>query len=832
ITTDTNDEIIFTGYFSNTVDFDPGPGIFNLTTGFSQTIYLAKLSSDGSLDWAKKITGTEATSAEAITTDPNNNILLTGYFYGTCDFDPGPGVSELIAFSADNFIAKYDAFGNYIWAVRFGSEAGGYGMSIVADAALNVYSSGVFWEGYADFDPGTDVFELSAEGWYDFYIQKLSETGCGGMTLVFDSVANATCTSNGYAATSVLYGTAPFEYIWTDAPVVEDSVIVFPVAGTYHITATDANACTKSTALLIEGPVDISEMDMTGNIVYDGFIPGFNSTLWIDVYNNGCVPGSGTVSVMLDPLIHYTGAQPTPDIIAENMLIWNFDDVDYDSIHETFEVYFYTSIDATLDDFIDLQLNVSTPGDDDITNDIKDYHQQVVGAYDPNDKTVFPAGDCDDGFIINTQKLTYTIRFQNTGTAEAVNIKIFDTISTKLNITTLKVVSSSHPMYTEKPDDNSVIFVFNNINLPDSNTNEVESHGYVIFEIFPKTGLADGQTIRNSAAIVFDFNDPIITNKTLNTIRSVIPDYEYEQNVTICEGDSYELGGHSYDSAGVYWDYLIALDGCDSLVRTTIFVNPESESTLNAEICDGENFELGGDIFTDAGSYIVELVNMFGCDSTINLNLIVDPAYDETIATTICNDENYLFNGELLTETGNYTANFSTVLGCDSIFHLDLEVIELDVTVDNSGSTLSANLPGMAYQWINCDEEFSSIDGETNQSFTPETTGNYAVIINDGTCYDTSICYFVNYIGIFDQDLFPPVEIFPNPASEMLTIMIGESSGILKGVIFNSEGGEVIALDDLHPGSTLLNITSLSAGIYMIYFSNKEVGFMKAFVKE
>ena len=89
-------------------------------------------------------------------------------------------------------------------------------------------------------------------------------------------------------------------------------------------------------------------------------------------------------------------------------------------------------------------------------------------------------------------------------------------------------------------------FIFNDIFLPDSTTNEPESHGYITYTINQNPDLPNNSKIKNTAAIYFDFNDPVITNTVLNTITNEINTYESTNMVSICEGDSIIVGYHVY----------------------------------------------------------------------------------------------------------------------------------------------------------------------------------------------------------------------------------------------------------------------------------------------
>ena len=170
--------VITTGYFSDTVDFDPGTGVMNLTSAGETDIFILKLDANGNLLWAKSCGGYWIVGGGiSITFDATNNVYTTGAFDGTVDFDPGTGVKNLSAMGeSDIFIQKLDAQGNFIWAKTFGGNDFDQSYSIAIDAESNVYSIGDF-VGTVDFDPGTGVANLSAVKDGDIFIQKLDAQG-------------------------------------------------------------------------------------------------------------------------------------------------------------------------------------------------------------------------------------------------------------------------------------------------------------------------------------------------------------------------------------------------------------------------------------------------------------------------------------------------------------------------------------------------------------------------------------------------------------------------------------------------------------------------------
>lgn len=142
----------------------------------------------------------------------------------------------------------------------------------------------------------------------------------------------------------------------------------------------------------------------------------------------------------------------------------------------------------------------------------------VRASCDPNDKTAIPTGITADNVIRANQPLDYKIRFQNTGNDTAFKVVIVDTLTNLLNAQTLEVGASSHPYRVEIYPGNILHFVFDPIALPDSNVNEVESHGFVQFRIQQQPDLPDGTVIENQVAIYFDQNDPVFTNTAFHTI--------------------------------------------------------------------------------------------------------------------------------------------------------------------------------------------------------------------------------------------------------------------------------------------------------------------------
>lgn len=251
--------------------------------------------------------------------------------------------------------------------------------------------------------------------------------------------------------------------------------------------------------------------------------PGFSYALSNRVINTGYLKGKGEIICSYDPLLTPVNVNPVNGVIntTNHTVTWTTD-----SIIPGEEKYYTANFTIPVATPLGTVLSNSTtitalPGT--VENDLSDNssikNHTVIGSFDPNDKTVSPAGIGATGDVLHDTELNYLIRFQNTGTASAINVFVADTIDNDLDLNTLVIHRASHS-YDLVINENVLTWRFFSINLPDSNTNEPASHGFIEYSISPKAGLTDGTTIDNKAYIYFDFNAPVVTNTTLNTTWS------------------------------------------------------------------------------------------------------------------------------------------------------------------------------------------------------------------------------------------------------------------------------------------------------------------------
>ena len=149
---------------------------------------------------------------------------------------------------------------------------------------------------------------------------------------------------------------------------------------------------------------------------------------------------------------------------------------------------------------------------------------------------------------------------------------------------------------------------------------------------------------------------------------------EILDTVTICANDSVEIGGFYYRTAGIYTDSLNTVKGCDSLLTTTLIVNPVFDQYDTTRICFGDSLLLANNYQSNGGDYVDTLQSINGCDSLLYTHLIVDSINLTNDTLNICQGDSILFGGQYIFVSGNYTDTLQNLAGCDSILNLNLVV--------------------------------------------------------------------------------------------------------------------------------------------------------------
>ena len=159
-----------------------------------------------------------------------------------------------------------------------------------------------------------------------------------------------------------------------------------------------------------------------------------------------------------------------------------------------------------------------------------------------------------------------------------------------------------------------------------------------------------------------------------SVVVTILPNTSSSVNASICNGTSYTVGGQSFSTAGLHQAVVSGLNGCDSTITLNLTVTPTIQTNLIDSICQGSTLTFGNQTLSIAGNYVQTLQTATGCDSIVNLTLSVIPILSSNQIQTICDGETFTFGNQTLSSAGNYTQTLQNSAGCDSIINLTLSV--------------------------------------------------------------------------------------------------------------------------------------------------------------
>ncbi len=214
-------------------------------------------------------------------------------------------------------------------------------------------------------------------------------------------------------------------------------------------------------------------------------------------------------------------------------------------------------------------------------------------------------------------------------------------------------------------------------------------------------------------------------------------------------------------------------DGTNLSVTSEFEIHGPKYSNISVSKCESYTSPSGKYKWITSGTYIDTISNIIGCDSIITINLNVSPSSRSTIDRTAC--KNYISpSGKYnWTSSGAYKDTIPNHAGCDSIISINLIIQTIDISVTQNANTLTANAAGANYQWVDCSSN-ELIVGENNRSFIATSPGEYALIVTQNGCQDTSTCYSINLTGLTLNKLQQNIIIYPNPNMGSFSINLGK----------------------------------------------------------
>lgn len=613
---DNSGNIIMYGYFTEEIEVFVNGITETLNSGDDLGHFvILKSDNEGNLIWARQIVNNSVYGYQYINegffdfitkTDHEGNIYIGQIFNGEFTFGFTPGVVNLATTMLGqwNFIIyKFSASGSYQWAINMGSHGNSLSFHIKENGNI-LFAADSYYYGE------DEIFgQIPSPNWGNSFglIAEVSGASCLYQLAHDQELETLDCQSQtGTIHVFPTGGTPPFNYEWNDSNLPNDSIVTVSQPGIYSVDVTDSEGCHKELGVYVDGPSSFESFDLQTFTTANEplvFVPGLTSTLDVHFANIGCFEPDAQLQFVISEGVSYVSSSISPTSIFGDTLLFDFVGLSYPS-YDIISITVATDTSAQLGDEVCFSSFIlPNENDSDVDNNSYTICRNVQTSYDPNLKSVYPVGECEQHYVELDQKLTYTVQFQNTGTFAAINIAVMDTLSSLLDINTLRVIHSSHDMITEVYDDHILKFKFPNIYLADSATNEEESHGYIIFEIEPKTTIASGSMIENNVAIYFDYNAPVITNKVFNTFVHTIP----ECVVSLDEIVSKDGGLLLYPNPVGDMMTLVLKD--KSIKGTTIRI-----SDITGKVIEHKNHNVDGNIVLDtsaleSGVYVLTLMN-------------------------------------------------------------------------------------------------------------------------------------------------------------------------------------------------------------------------------
>ena len=368
----------------------------------------------------------------------------------------------------------------------------------------------------------------------------------------------------------------------------------------------------------------------------------------------------------------------------------------------------------------------------------------------------------------------------------------------------------------------------------------------------------------HTATVTGTFYDTTHINQyvdSMTTIHLVVnPSYDYTFEEQICDGQSYITNGFNATTSGIYTQSLQSINGCDSILRLNLTVNPVYDTTIEASICQGDNYTQYGFNTSIAGVYVQNLYTIAGCDSIMHLQLSVNPTYSVHLSATISDMQSYQLGDSTLSQPGVYQKSLYTQAGCDSLLTLTLTVIPsidtlvvhdtvyypdtiivtdtmfihdttivhdtaividtmivyLDTLVIRDTVFITDTItPCPTYRtYIHASMEQGGT--YTEYGFNVSSPGVYCDTLQTAEGCDSIICLFLmQSVGIDELEDAHILSIYPNPTKTSLFLSVPEGNGDRLVNIIDNTGRTVIS-QTITSGENRIDVSVLSVGVYYV----------------
>ncbi len=370
--------------------------------------------------------------------------------------------------------------------------------------------------------------------------------------------------------------------------------------------------------------------------------------------------------------------------------------------------------------------------------------------------------------------------------------------------------------YAAKGGQNFFYGVYDGADVANANWNQTAAAPATHHRHYVKEGLANPYGLYNMAGNVWEWVEDNYEPYDTTIVLVVDPLILNGGTDNRCKrGGSWNYHQATLETA--QRDYTFDNRGNDHHGFRIAGISTITSSNITETACNSYTVPSGDETYTTSGVYFDTIPNAAGSDSIIIINLTVNYNQISTVEVDLCSGSSYIYaDGTVhpnitVAESHTSTLTGQAVSGCDSIVTENVSVLIVDVSVTENGITLSANIMGANYQWIDCNDNNNSILGETNQSFIATVNGSYAVIITDGNCVDTSICYAVTGVRIKELNN-TSISIYPNPTNGNI-IIEGEN---IKSIKITDVNGRLIKQLTVTDKQIDIDLSKEAKGIYFV----------------
>jgi uncharacterized delta-60 repeat protein len=299
--------------------------------------------------------------------------------------------------------------------------------------------------------------------------------------------------------------------------------------------------------------------------------------------------------------------------------------------------------------------------------------------------------------------------------------------------------------------------------------------------------------------------------------------------VTSC-GAFTSPAGNSWTTSGTYMDTIPNAAGCDSVITVNLTVLQSTAASFTLNACD--LYMTPNHTWYVNGTYFDTIPNAAGCDSVITYNLTFFYSTSSTINATACDSYTSPSGFYTWTSSGMYMDHISNAAGCDSAITVNLTINTVNVGVSQANINLTAAASNATYQWVDCSNNYAPIQGATNQVFTATTNGNYAVIVTENSCSDTSACYAVTDVSVDEAGFAGGLAVFPNPSNGQIVLSSDAALSNATVKIVSLTGQVISEQNNLDGTRFTFDISAEAAGVYFIEVTGNGMVARMKLVKE